>query len=392
MEIGDRKIIHISNDEKFINSAREQFETVVPNSNLFFVFTPNESYKLKHVTPENNVIKVLNNKESHLCMLSKIKKQDIVIFHSLTPHFYSFLLKLNKKNTVVWFCFGFEIYNDKNYFSINEVYAQLTKIKFIPLVKESLTKKIKNQLRPYVRYVKRKLYVIEESNEEYKKRVIERVDYLCSSYKEEFTIITNKIKQKKKEFNYWSYPLEKIVDITDLSFPSEKNILIGNSAVPTGNHLDVFVKVKLKKINQVTVPLSYGDEAYIKEMKRLGYDFFGNNFNPITEFMPLPLYNEIIKKNSIAIFYNARQQAIGNIIAMIWNGAKVYLNSKNTFYCFLNRNGFVIFDFDKDFNKSNSLELLAESEIAHNRKLLKALFLKNKLEDDLRNSLRIIFN
>ena len=110
---------------------------------------------------------------------------------------------------------------------------------------------------------------------------------------------------------------------------SMARILVGNSADPSNEHLEVFKlleKFKEEDI-QIIVPLSYGDKAYAKEIARVGKDIFGNKLISLMELIPLDEYRRLQHGLDIAIFAHKRQQAMGNIISLLGMGKKVYLRS-----------------------------------------------------------------
>ena len=89
--------------------------------------------------------------------------------------------------------------------------------------------------------------------------------------------------------------------------------------------------------------------------------------------MPLEKYNIIISQCSIVIMNHYRQQSVGNIVAMIWMGSRVYLDERNTFYHYLKRIGVVVFSIKNDLHRSSEIALvgLSQSEKNLNRELLK---------------------
>jgi hypothetical protein len=109
-------------------------------------------------------------------------------------------------------------------------------------------------------------------------------------------------------------------------------ILVGNSADPTNNQLEVFEKLK-KYSNQnieIFAPLSYGNKKWAEKVINEGKNIFGENFHPLTEFMPLTEYQKLLASIDIAIFNHKRQQAMGNIINLLGTGKKVYIRDDIT--------------------------------------------------------------
>jgi len=113
------------------------------------------------------------------------------------------------------------------------------------------------------------------------------------------------------------------------------NIQIGNSANPSNNHIEIIHKLSRYKDENINiyVPLSYsGDREYIELVKKEGKKIFENKFIPITEFMNPQEYGKFLGGIDIAIFNNDRQQALGNIFALSYLGAKIYMRNNTTMW------------------------------------------------------------
>ena len=106
------------------------------------------------------------------------------------------------------------------------------------------------------------------------------------------------------------------------------NIMVGNSADPTNNHVEVFEKLRLYKDQniQIVCPLSYGPVDYAEKMKNLGNELFGDKFIPLLDFMPFEKYLELLREIDIAVFAHKRQQAMGNVISLLGFGKKVFMS------------------------------------------------------------------
>ena len=361
------KIIHIALDEKFINSAYWQFEKVSPNKNYFYIFLQNKNEELKLVTQQPNVIKFQPDIDLNL-FIEKLTGNEVFVFHSLAPNFFPLILKLPKSITCIWFCFGYEVYLDKHFYNENRLLDKITKAKFGIAAVDYKTN-LREKLRPYKRLLSKNLAF---SYLENKKAIFKRMNYLGSSFDEEHQAIQKLIHQKKKLFPFWYYPIEQIVPIDEAVIEGRTNVLIGNSGFASGNHLDVFAKLKDYNFEsrKIIVPLSYGKTTYIPIVLKEGKAILKDNFEPLTDFMPLSEYNQILKKCGVAILNNFRQQAVGNTIALLWFGSKVFLSNKNPFYHYLKRIGVVIYCYEKDLNSEKDLELLSFDKIIENRKQL----------------------
>lgn len=360
------QIVHICEDEKFINSAVEQFENCFPRQNTFFVLPVSSDENFKHVKSQNFIHRTAA--EDLISISSTLPNNAIVVLHSLSPRFYEFVLQLSIDIKIIWFCFGFEVYNDSNYFKNDLLLDKMTKQKF-PETQKSKKDIFIEAARPYYRLVKPNLPL---SQREYKHKVIQRIDFLGSSFEEEFKHVCKLIKQKKKFFHFWYYPLELIVDVHQPIQQIKSKIIIGNSGFKSGNHLDVFDKIRAYSLFdiEIVVPLNYGEPKYIQEVLAEGKNDFNEAFNPLLDFMPLAEYNTILESVGVAILNNKRQQAVGNTIAFLWFGAKVFLSHKNPFYHYLKRIGVLVYCYETELNEKTISQFLSLEQIGNNRAIL----------------------
>ena len=105
------------------------------------------------------------------------------------------------------------------------------------------------------------------------------------------------------------------------------SIQVGNSATKTNYHMYILKKLKKYKAENIRiyVPLSYGDEKYAQKIVKKGQKMFGDKFVGITSMMNQEEYYKFMSKMDVGIFYLKRQQAMGNIHALLYYGKKVYL-------------------------------------------------------------------
>jgi hypothetical protein len=204
----------------------------------------------------------------------------------------------------------------------------------------------------------------------------------CVSYiKEDFNVFKSVYPNNKAQFFYSTLlNLEQYIGAIFLNKEvNGNNILIGNSNSEECNHIDVFQFLSGKLNNaktKVYVPLSYGsNEKYKQSVLHEGQNLLGNKFNPLLDFMSLEEYVNILSSCGVGIFYHYRQQAMGNIIALLWLGARVYLSSKNPAYHYFKRVGVKVYDLDIDFDVYETSCLLNEDRI-HNRLILDSIFSK----------------
>lgn len=112
------------------------------------------------------------------------------------------------------------------------------------------------------------------------------------------------------------------------------NILLGNSATVTNQHeeaLEILKKYVGENIRVIT-PLSYGDKEYAQKIISYGKEIFGEKFIPLTDYMSRDEYYEILNSVDVAVFNNDRQQATGNITALMYLRKKIYLRADTSMW------------------------------------------------------------
>lgn len=128
-------------------------------------------------------------------------------------------------------------------------------------------------------------------------------------------------------------------------------ILVGNSANPSNNHMEILEILSKMDNNhfEIVLPLSYGGSKtyinYITEYTKLN---FPNNCIILYELLSPDGYDLMLKDIDVVIFNHMRQQGVGNIRRLIRLRKAVYLNSKSTLYNFLVNSGIRVFEFSQN--------------------------------------------
>lgn len=156
-------------------------------------------------------------------------------------------------------------------------------------------------------------------------------------------------------------------------------IMVGNSADPTNNHIEVFEKLsKFKDENiKVYAPLTYGNQEYARLVIDKGVKVFGDKFKPLVEHMSKDDYMYFLSQIDIAVFDHNRQQGMGNTRTLLGMGKKVYMRPHLTSTQTLQVDGvktFTLKEFDLNYQ-------FPESE--GNINIIKSIFSKENLKKGL---------
>lgn len=373
-------ILHLTTDEKFIDIAFRIFEEVYPNNNECVVLSGTNELKFIKSTP----CSVVNSKMVNIKKFaSSFKKYEAVIFHGLDNPQLRILNRIPEDITTVWLGFGHDYYDliTKNR---TELFDLKTKKLFIShgyRISMGRSFLINDHLAIVRAINKIKPFLLRRKN---KRKLINKITFFAPVLNEEYRMVQkalgHEFKPQLLDWNYGTLEDDLVRGYENISLNSN-NILVGNSASYENNHLDAFeilTKLNLQD-RKIITPLSYCDPEYRTCIIREGAKLFFNNFMPLTDFMPIDEYLNIISSCSIIIMNHIRQQALGNIITMMYLGASVFLKKENPIYIFFKKEGAIIFNLD-ELEKNHKLFdfRLSEDDVEKNKDILKFHWSRDK--------------
>lgn len=383
------KVLHLIPDEKVTDNVIENFEKVF-SDNIFFVLGDKD--KRKYCKSVGNNI-IFGNKEFFVKENIPSDVKGIVI-HGLNHIFAKMILNISTKIKIGWFAWGYDIYflpkiSGSLYSKFTYKYLSSRNRRF------KIVNKIKNN--KFLRFL---YYVGLKGGEDYYsiyEKAHKRVDFFCTYVQEDYILFRSKYNFTASFENVGYFSVKQYLSgqenlrVTE----SAKNILIGNSNSPECNHLDVLDILDNNRSyfdGDLVVPLNYGeDSSYKVKVLLTGQSMFFDRFVPLLEFMDRLEYFTLLRNCSTAIFYHNRQQAMGNIIAFLYMGGRVYLSTKNPVYSYFKRIGIQVFDLDSDFiiyGVSRLDEDLANS----NRSILEKYFDDSIIYEQNKNLIEKLIN
>lgn len=385
------KIVHICQDYPWVKGAHALFENAFPNANEFLVIKPPANPPLKHLKALEN-LKVLK-RDSYLKgkVFNYVDDANLVVLHGLNGENALWVKESETPQKFLWLAMGADIYGNPFIYS-----TKLFGVKTGQL-KDKLEKHIgiKTKMKNLYRRVR---YGLKPNKGDHHKTVSEasgKISFFASFQYEQFKLVKDSGHLKKgAEFLHFSfYPLERMVskELYEDSNPVGNNILLGNSASFTNNHLeaiDLISELGLGKL-KVYCPLSYGNEQYAKKVIKYGKQHLGEVFTPVKEFLPLDQYNDILKSCGVVIINTYRGQAAGNILSTLFQGSKVFLSEKNLIYHYLKRIGCFVYSVEGDlpYISKQAIGPLASSKVAHNQLILKSQLSESVLINELQTKI-----
>lgn len=339
-------LLHLTNDEKFIDHVIDVFEAVNPDQNIYIIPTEKGS-EPKHVKRRGKNV-VIDDLESERIqgIIKGIEGFDAVILHNLFSDYkYPVVLGAPENVHFHWMCWGGDLYS-------------LPALKFELYEKETNRYLInrygfkwyfESMLRKKLSFVTSGLsslgFMRELGRLKQTEMVLARVKSVSTVIPSEHELVVKYVSDKIKYLPFRYVTIEDILKGEEEELCKGDDFLLGNSATVSNNHLDAFKVLKETASSSATIycPLSYGDSEYADYIAEQGKKLFGASFHALRDFMPLSAYNEILAKCGNVVMFHKRQQGLGNIIVALWKGARVFLHKENPIYSFLKKEGAIVY-------------------------------------------------
>lgn len=357
-------ILHIFEDDKFADYAIRQFNENAPDNNHFVVFVQREDFNCKYIHLQEQTEKIIDGSQAfeHLC--KDLNKYSAMILHGISRHYHVRLIEEAKgKTKVAWVFWGFELYSRKE--RTREFMGPLTKKLYR---KYTLYQGMKATYRLLARGKRQGSAFLAPKN------IYRKIDYCLTDMKEDFNLAKSYF-NSSFDFRWYNYyDIDETLGELKEKRVNGNNILIGNSATFSNNHLEVLEILKNIELGnrKLIVPLSYNIKVYAEQIGKKGTSLFEENFVPLMEYIERKEYNELIRSCSIVIMNHYRHQAMGNLITALWLGAKVFMSDRSTTYSYFKRLGLHILNIEKDlrFKSDQVFDPLDDKLVRSNREIL----------------------
>ena len=352
-----KHIVHIGTESMLIRDFIEFVNEVdVENRHLYFVWkkkdmqliSTNQSIILQRYSLFSMLLQPLLLRR----LFKELSRADKIILHGLNEIFTMLIILLRPslfRKKGVWFYWGAELHKFKS----------------------------------AVLNVKTRLLLLIQT------KTVRNVGYLAVGIPGEYDNIRTFFDIEPTPFWSFKYP-SNVLDFTethetksvDFIQPTSLKIMIGHSADPSNEHLKL-----LNKLNQLLskkddyslyMPLSYGINENIEEIKRKGSDLFREKFVPILKLLSLSDYRNYLSEINMAIFPQKRQQGMGNITYLLANGSTVYLHPEANHSVYFKKLGIIIGSTEEIV-----LQPISKAESTSNRRIMAEVFSKETLKKQL---------
>jgi dTDP-N-acetylfucosamine:lipid II N-acetylfucosaminyltransferase len=344
-------ILHLIPDEKFIDASKDLFEEVAPGLHRYVLLTDSSQPAkfIRTFEPERSSPVDLFLTRTYLTDLQA------VFVHFLDRKARLALAGVPRDVPIVWFGWGRDYYHlicGRHHLfrpytlafvrRYSRDQAELSRAEQLLMLVERMAGQraasAGNRLHQLWQQIRDPI-----CND---RRLLARVRYFVPVISDDWDLIQARQTWFKPEVLQWNYPcLEEVIDNVDKCGGSfGDNVMLGNSATPENNHLDLLPELLplMQSGQRIYCPLSYGDAAYGDMVASEGARLYGDQFVPIREFLPLIDYLTILRSCSTVIMPHLRQQAMGNIFMMLYAGAQVIMDSRSPAFRFLRRMGLPI--------------------------------------------------
>lgn len=383
------KVIHFITDEKFLNLAIELFEEIEELENRYINIIYDEDRPFQFITSDK--VEIINISDIH-DIITDPSVCDVIVIHNLSSLPCEQIMNIDKKIKVVWFSWGFDIYSNQ--------YPQFQLIKLKNRIK---TKTLNFRYRLRILNENRRLLFSKLFNKKEKDRkvfisAISRIDYYSGVYPIEYDLLKKNFFFRAKQI-FFNYPTKKGLfseeNIYKQLKPKGDSIQISNSGAILGNHGNILNKMHNLNLNKrkIIIPLSYGGDSLYRSIVRKKFiKIFDGNCVPLTKFIQLEKYIELMESISVALYDYEQQAAVGNILYNLWNGSKVFLPESSLNYIFFKSIGVHVYSLDKELTQMEIDTQLQEKDILDNRIKILNYFSYDIIKNKTKKSFLLIEN
>ena len=363
--------IHLCNDEKFIDVAKDKFDQYYPDTNYFFIHKAQGN--LRYVKSKNGIwsfnFRQIEIEDFIFELINDGSKVNVFI-HYLDYNKARLALEIRARISckMYWIFYGSDLYKklyDKGKYNLYDNNESLIGGYFQVLMRRSHN------------------FISRYSHNLVFRKFIRDLDYFCFWNKFDYELLLKNYNTKAK-FKFFRYGIigDQLFDEKYIS-NEKKYFLLNHSGSKSGNHLTILRKIDSFGSNlldnRLLVPLSYGDKENIRRIDDYCNENLKEFYMPIIDFMSIDKYYELLSKVKVAFFGHRRQEAGGNINFLLASGCKVFLREQNNLFSFYKEMGVKVYSLENNFIRNEIRSPLTDFDKNKNRDIILDFFSKQKL-------------
>lgn len=326
-------LVHLVPDEKFIDVAIRQFESVAPGTHIWVVL--GKPRTLTHIRSDR--IRFLHRRE--VVDLLQGDSCAGVVLHSMNDRFLPLLERIPPHKNVVWIGWGYD------YHSLLIRNAPIGSLLLPETLKVLRGRPARLRLKDRVMQFANLLLGHHSLDPQ---KALRRVDYFSPVLDVEYKLAKQENPLFPADYISWNYgTLEEDYQPSGDLVLDGRNILLGNSATPENNHIDTLIRLSDSYEvgdRDIITPLSYGDPWYADQVEAFGEKVFGAQFRPLRTYIDRDAYYGILSTCGFAFMNHKRQQAFGNIAFLLLAETAVHMNPVSPLRGWLADRGVQVFD------------------------------------------------
>lgn len=311
------RILHIGPDSQFLHYFVSRMEELSPGENELLVLTP-QGPRAAPGTKAPVPTTELSDRPRYVPQaIARARTADVVIAHSMTQLAALVLAVLPPRVVTVWSGWGYDYYSDDRRGNGGLLGPETCDLMRDRTHAVDLRSRVRSAMVDLAR-----------------RRTARRTDYFSAPVPIDLAIFAARFPGFSGSYQQLNYGDVNTTFAAGEMMVEGRDILVGNSATASCNHLEVFRALSGTNLEQrrVVVPLTYGDPWYRDALLVEGQRILGAQFHPVVDHLPLDQYLDLLGSCQIMVFNHRRQQALGNIGAALYQGAHVYLDERNPLF------------------------------------------------------------
>ena len=323
------RILHIGYDSQFTTFQCDVFEEAAPGCNVVWLLSDGTSDAVRHppLTPEVRFAKA--RALPPLDLVREARSATLVVAHAMTPAAAALFPLLPSSVTTMWSGWGYDYYEDYGELDLTYLgpHTQALVSAMPAAPRTSLLERAQIRVLDVAR-----------------RRAAARTDIFSAPVPSDLEVLRSRYPGFSGVYHHLNYADAESTFASPEMPPDAQDVLVGNSATATNNHVDVFRLLSTLDLGnrRVVTPLTYGDDAYRDAVLVEGRELLGDRFTPVVDHLPLADYLGLTASCSVVVFAHRRQQGLGNIGAALSRGAHLYLADSTPLTPWLREHGMTV--------------------------------------------------